>query len=230
MILYRYLFLSTIFMNKRAMFIAAAAVTAAVVIAATTAFLNKKQKKTIRAPIVEKKTAPPTPTVLPETNKTYVDPSGLNFTYPSSVVVNPQEITDKTIYADIKITSLGVLGAIQITAKDTTLTTVKNWMKREGYNPPIETVKNITLSKIEGMRFIDKAMIVTAAIDQGILFTIIADSQDNDDFWGKVNDGIISSFALEGAGDALGATTDNISPSSSTASDEIDEGVEEVVE
>lgn len=216
-------------MNKRIVLIAVSGVTAAVVIVATTAFLNSQKKKPLRAPVVSETTAAPTPTPV-ITTETYTDPSGFSFTYPSSIIVTPQKTNDEQTYADIEITATERPGTIHITIIDAPTTTLAQWMKKEKYTLDPRTVKEMSMGGVTASQFIAEGKIITAAIDQQILFTIIVDPQDNDDFWGEVNDGIISSLTFAQAEQTTKPPRSQTSQPDTVAPDELDDGVEEIIE
>ncbi len=217
-------------MSKKIIIIVLIAIVALTSIAVAKGLLNKPKKQTVIEPILNPVNESPTPTPTPKQMTTYTDPAGFSFDYPSTVTFTPKKMSDKTFYADIEITSDSHEGNIQITVKDITLSNVKNWMTKEGYKPLSDDIKEIPFAGLTATQFTDNGKIITAVIDQKVLFTIIVDLQKDDTFWKNINNTIISSFAF--SVDEGKSTTPNqsSSPSTPSASDEIDEGVEEIVE
>lgn len=189
---------------------------------------NKKQK--VLAPIIEIRDEELKPTSHSEEVKTYTDSAGFSFQYPSTVIVSPKKTTNDAIYADIEISSNEQIGDITIVVKDTTIAAIQNWMTSEGFKPPVNQIKEVTLGELNATQFTNNNKIITAVIDQKILFTITVDPQNNPEFWEKINNTIISSFAFIQTEQPTQSPQQNSSEPSGGASDETESGIEEIVE
>lgn len=205
---------------------------------------NNKKKEEMNTPEVDINTQETMPTPTIEKMKEYTDPAGFKFGYPSTLTVTPKAITDKTIYADIEITSASNPGSIHILVKDETVSTIEQWMKREKYTPAPDETKEITLAGLKGVQFTyspkelhSDVITTTAVIDQKVLFTISIEPEtgaitatSTSSFWKKNNDALISSFAFVGNENTHTTSQKKSSPSTLGASDELEGGVEEIIE
>lgn len=192
--------------------------------------LNNNKKQKVLEPIIEIRDEELKPTPHSEEVRTYTDSAGFSFKYPSTVIISPKKTTNDTIYADIEISSSEQIGDITIVVKDTTIATIKNWMTSEGFKPSVNQIKEVTLGELNATQFTNNNKIITAVIDQKILFTITVDPENNPEFWEKINNTIISSFAFIQTEQPTQSPQQNSSESSGGASDETEIGVEEIVE
>lgn len=220
----------TIIMNKKITVIILIIIVIITLIAVGMALFNNNQKKTILEPVIEMTDEALRPIPYSEEMKTYTDPAGFSFQHPSTVMVSPKKISDSAVYADIELTSNNQQGNITIVIRDTTITTTKNWMTSEGFKPPVDQIKEIPLGGLNGTQFMKGNQVITGLVDQKILFTITVNPQNNDEFWKKINDAIISSFAFAEEKQTTQSPKQNSSESSGNVSDEIENEVEEIVE
>jgi len=217
-------------MNKKIIGIILITIVIVTLVAVGKGLSNNPKKETVVEPVLNIVDELPTQTPQPEEIKTYTDPAGFTFRYPLDVTVVSKKTSDETFYSDIDITSDSHEGNIQIRVKDTTLTTIKDWMKKENFKPLTNEIKKIEFAGLTATQFTDNGKSITAIIDQKILFTISTDLQKDDAFWKNINDTIVSSFVFATTEEKITTLKQNSTPSTDGASDEIDGEVEEIVE
>jgi len=192
-----------------------------IVVVVIAIFTSRSQEKII-SPIF-KDWAAPTPTkgaVMSKILKDYTDPSGFKFKYPTGIFTKELEFQSASVYAWIELTSPTIPGSITVKAEDTKLKSPTDYFK----NKSAANLKTIKIADLQGKTYEENNQLVTAFIDQGVLFTIIADLQKNKDYWSAANQGIIDSFKFVVPEAASQSTT-----SDTSGGDVIFEG-EEVVE
>ncbi|MBI2040324.1 hypothetical protein HYT18_04585 [Candidatus Microgenomates bacterium] len=150
----------------------------------------------------------------------YTDPSGFSFSYPDNLSISKAEIEDTTTYADLQLFSQDVNGSITIKITDSKFTSLDDWLK-ENKIPPDNISKEVRLGNLNGLEVRTSDRLLTAALDQGVLFTIELPLIEQD-FWMKVYEGILAEFTFV-------SPDTTASQGTSDSSDVIFEG-EEVVE
>lgn len=122
--------------------------------------------------------------------KEYSDDAGFSFQYPNDVQVGKIEIKDSITYSSLELTSNQAKGKILIKIADTRLASVNDWFAKEAVGG---NIKEIKIGEISGGQLQMDNKILAAAINQNILFTIGADTQ-NQKYWQSVYDIVLSSF------------------------------------
>jgi len=124
------------------------------------------------------------------------DPAGFSFQYPQGLLMDKHD-EDTENYAHIELTNIEHKGSVIIWAKDTTATTIGEWLKNEKTlkgAPSIDT----TLGGNEAKKVMVKEPIgkqITATLDEDILIVIEANLEDLE-FWQGVNDTIVKSMTF----------------------------------
>lgn len=186
------------------------------------AFLSRqpKSQETPLSPV----SAPSVSTkILPSsTLKEYTDPSGFSFTYPDDLSLMKKETADDLTYADLELKSKEVNGSLDLKIQDTKLTSAEEWFK-ESKKVGIEG-KQVQWGLLNGQSVEDKDGIIFAAVDQGVIFTMEVSYGGQKDFWQKVAEPILSSFAFNSE------TPQTTAQTGSTSSEDVIFEGEEIVE
>lgn len=122
--------------------------------------------------------------------KEYSDDAGFSFQYPDDVQVSKKDVDDNITYSSLELTSSQAKGKILIKIEDTQLESVDDWFAKETLKGNITEIK---IGEISGKEANTNNQITSAGLDQGILFTLEVDSQ-NQKYWQSVYDTILSSF------------------------------------
>ena len=154
-----------------------------------------------------------------ENLKEYTDPAGFSFSYPASVSISQKNTTNNSIYSSLEATSSSTLGKITLEAVSSDALSLKDLVKSK------TGITNVKLADLDAQQYTEKGDIITLALDEGVLFTIIVSPENNTRFWKEVNNNILSSFVF-----ALPevAQEDSSATSSSTDSDVSFEGEETI--
>ena len=184
--------------------------------------------------VQQQKTSAPTETPLTDievqkklpskTPKDYTDPSGFSFQYPEDVSLEKKESNDSSVYADIVFTSKDARGDMKLLINDTSLKTIDEWVTQipPGFDP--KNIKDVKLGTMSAKEIKDEKSLMTASLDQGVLFTIHV-SLEESDFWIEVYNALLSSFSFS----QPEAGNSSVGSSSSSSEDVVFEG-EEVIE
>ncbi len=152
--------------------------------------LSTSKSKNIISPIVVDKQTAVSPTRLPSSDIKYIDEAGFSFAYPDNLILKKIETKDQTVYSSIEITSKDHKGKLSIIAVDSQFTKIADYFKKE------KTIRKLKLADLEAGQIDKDGKLVTAALDQGVLFTLTADYQNSKAFWLTVNNKILASFAF----------------------------------
>ena len=140
----------------------------------------------------------------------YTDGSGFSFSYPDNVMVQKKEAA-ASVYADLQLVSSNIPGSITFKVADPKLATSSAWVRK---NDKLESSKKeITVAGIAGYELKAEKGLLTGFIDQGILFTIEVDFQNEKDFWQDIYGTFVETFAFtqaekESDGSGLGLEGD----------------------
>lgn len=133
--------------------------------------------------------------ILPSsTLKEYTDPSGFSFNYPDDLSLLKNETINEQIYADLQLRSKGAGESLDLKIEDTKLASVEEWFEENGRIA--NQAKDVKWGELSAKSLEDKDKILIAAVDQGVLFTIDIFFGSHKDFWQKVSDPILTSFAF----------------------------------
>lgn len=159
------------------------------------------------------------------TLKDYSDDSGFAFRYPDDLTVSRKDVTDNTLYAYIQITSEGHPGSILVRVYDDKNPSLDSWIaSNKKLADYVASVKDITLADIAARQIKTNDSVVTAALDQGVLFAIEVFPQNEKAYWLAAYNSIVETFAFASAQSSSGSNQGG-----PTSDDVIFEG-EEVVE
>lgn len=122
--------------------------------------------------------------------KEYSDDAGFSFQYPIDVQINKKDIAnDTTAYANLAISSSQAKGSISIKVLDTAFKSIDGWFLEN----KLTAAKEIKIGAISGKEANMSNKITSAGLDQGVLFVIEVDMQDQK-YWQSVYDTILSTF------------------------------------
>ncbi|MCJ7826103.1 hypothetical protein MUP56_00610 [Patescibacteria group bacterium] len=150
-------------------------------------FSQKKVQKTTEV------SASPTPK---EEVVTWDDPAGFSFQYPKGLSVDKHD-EDQENYAHIELTSADHKGRVIVWAKDTTATTIAQWLKSEKSLKEATSI-DTTLGGNEAKKVIikePKKKQITATLDEDIV-VIVETELDDEEFWQRANETIVGSFSF----------------------------------
>lgn len=155
----------------------------------------------------------------------YVDDSGFSFQYSKDITIKKQEDKDDTLYANLLLVSDQVNGNISIKISDSKLGSLDEWLKSTKGATMAGKPNEIKLFGMNAYELKNGKNIVTAALDNGILFTISMDALGNSVFWQNVYEKLINSFSFTVPQTSNEGSTDE----SQSSGDEIVEE-EEIIE
>ncbi|MDP3998501.1 MAG: hypothetical protein Q8P89_02700 [bacterium] len=156
-------------------------------------FLSRQQSS--ETSVLSPVSAPTAVKIMPSSAlKEYSDPSGFSFNYPDDLSLTANEATSDSTYADLQLKSKDVEGDLKLKIQDTKLASAGAWLKENGSTA--SGVKELRWGTLNAESVEDKDGIIFAAVDQEILFTMEVSYGGQKDFWQKVSDSILSSFAF----------------------------------
>jgi hypothetical protein len=126
--------------------------------------------------------------------KEYIDSSGFTFSYPDDLTIETKEV-DKTAYSNLELTADDVEGLISIQVADTMAASVDAIIKKNK-DLSATAVKKVTLAGLDARQYKLNDQFITLALDNGVLFTLIAHIQENEPYWQLVYAKIIETFAF----------------------------------
>lgn len=165
------------------------------VIAAAVFFFSQAPADNSNISGIESTLSPIPLVVVPsDSKKTYESDAGFSFSYPADVDMNEFDL-DQTTYADLELHSATVSGILKFRIADSKDTTASAWIETKNAAAK-NTANDRTLDDVQGLEYISDDQILFAALDQGALFTIDIEPQENSVFWRSVYDSIVSSFTF----------------------------------
>ena len=166
---------------------------------------------------------------LSKKTKTFIDPSGFKFSYPENLNMETKENKEEDVYSELTIMSEEINGGVEITAAETGDKTIEEWLLGNKLKIDSKKITKTKLGDLSASRFENGNKLYTLALDDGILFSVITDREDNKELWKLVHNEIEKSFVFS----APEAAPDSLDGSPSTeegTSDEIIFEGEEVIE
>jgi len=124
------------------------------------------------------------------------DPAGFSFQYPKGLTVDKHD-EDTENYAHVELTSANHKGRVIVWVKDTTATTIVQWLKNEKTLKDAVSV-DTTLGGNEAKKVMVKDPIkkqITATLDEDVLVLIEVEF-DDEGYWQKVNDEIVGNMTF----------------------------------
>jgi hypothetical protein len=158
--------------------------------AIATFIFSGRDKLNFLSPVSEKKIPLPTQIAVSAKTSEFIDPAGFKFKYPDNLKVKSMETNNNNIYSSLEISGEDIPGKITIQAVATDAADIAVWAKN------MKTATETKLAGLPAVQIKDEKSMTTAAIDQGVLFTIVIDLQQNKDFWIKANNLIVNDFAF----------------------------------
>ncbi|MBI2051304.1 hypothetical protein HYT33_00925 [Candidatus Roizmanbacteria bacterium] len=128
--------------------------------------------------------------------KSFLDPSGFKFSYPENVEISTKDVKDQTVYSQLEIVSADVDGSVEIEVKNSALKKIDGWFQANKVTVADKDIKKLKLGGVEARQFATGGKLLTIMLDQGVLFTITVDPQEEKSFWFEVNNKIVESFAF----------------------------------
>lgn len=138
-----------------------------------------------------------------ETLKEYTDPSGFTLSYPDNLSLTKNDITDESTYADIQLTSKEVSGSLNLKISDSKFATLDEWLKLNKGTP-----KKVQLGSLTGMEIVTQDRLLLGALDKEVFFSIEMPLIEKD-FWMKVYNKVLTSFAFASPQSASTDTSSN---------------------
>lgn len=152
----------------------------------------------------------PKPRATPEVTSTerFEHEAGFSFEYPSNVVIDDQTPSDDSAYAKLALSQAGSKGDFEIV--DTTFKKLDDWLKTSNFTgAKLEGAVN--LGGFSASQYSTDTLLITAAIDQGVLYVLSTPKQLQ-----TTHDKIVETFAFAGtqntnaASGSRGAVDDTI--------------------
>lgn len=156
-------------------------------------FSSKKKQNNV-SPIPEKTSLEKSNSTESSKLKEYKDPSGFQFMYPENLVIKTIDRNDQSIISDLNIGSPGKNGNITIEVSESQIKSYSEWLKKNKEASPSGNVKNIKFADLDAKQFKMDDKVITLAFDVNTQFKITLDPKNNDEFWKKINDNLISSL------------------------------------
>lgn len=122
------------------------------------------------------------------------DPAQFTFQYPEGIIIDAHP-ENKVDYAQVELKATNHPGGVVVWSKDTTATTVDDFIKQE----KIDTALDTTLGGIPAKKYYsgaDKSLLSVATIQYGNLYLIETDLEDGS-YWTKISDMLLSSFQFK---------------------------------
>lgn len=152
---------------------------------------SSKSKQLLFSPLVNEKPKKQTTQEVKPIDKKYTDEAGFSFSYPEENEISKNEVNDEITYSSLEIINKNETGKTNILVTSSNLTSIDGYFTQEK-----KSVKKLKMGEMQAGQFEDKEKIVTVALDQGALFTITVDYENNKSYWQSVNNKIISTFAF----------------------------------
>lgn len=161
----------------------------------------------------------------PVINKEFIDPAGFKFSYPNNIKVEKDELENDDLYSSLSLTSDETTGSIKLTAESSNLTKIEDWFNNSEID--LKKAKKIKFADLNAYEFEQDRKKTLVALDQRVLFTITNAPTSDENYWNKVYEGVIKTFAFVQPENS--STASQTSSSGESADDVVFEG-EEVVE
>lgn len=162
----------------------------------------------------------------PATNKEFIDPAGFKFSYPNNLKVEKDELDKDTLYSSLSLLAQDeTVGSIKLIAQSSSLTKIEDWFKSSKIG--LKETKKIKFADLNAYEFEQDGKKTLVALDQGVLFTITITPLSDPNYWTKIYEGIVKTFAFIQPENT--SATSQTSSSGESADDVVFEG-EEVVE
>lgn len=139
----------------------------------------------------------PSPTVKVEVNanSVYVDQSGFSFKYPDSITVVDDTPADVNYYALLTLKNSSDKMKMTVKIKDVSHKTVEDWLAKDPEAPKNSTnLGKVNLAGTSGSQFSTSGKLITAIIDQGVLY--LFESLKDDGFWEQTHQQLVSTFVF----------------------------------
>lgn len=150
-------------------------------------FSDKKQEEKMVLSALDEKPG----SSLAKTTKEFTDAAGFKFSYPENLTLAKND--DEEAYSSLTITSEEFDGNTSVLVVDATEKTIDEHMKHLN---GVKDIKKVTVAGVEARQFTQGDKLVTATIDNGVLFTFTTDGASYKDTWTKVHENIATSFTF----------------------------------
>src|SRR3989338_4499392 len=163
---------------------------------------SQKQPKTISPLVSEEKDVEVTEKPIPLAK--FDSESGFSFEYPGDLELDNLALPNEDSYANIQLTSKKSTGSTEISVTDTNEKSVQSYAKNNQIN--LDEASPVSFAEIKGQQISTKNQLITIALDQGILFKITTDLDQNPKYWTGIHSDILSTFKF----------TETVQPKSTT--------------
>ena len=148
---------------------------------------SQKQPKTISPLVSEEKDVEVTEKPIPLAK--FDSESGFSFEYPGDLELDNLALPNEDSYANIQLTSKKSTGSTEISVTDTNEKSVQSYAKNNQIN--LDEASPVSFAEIKGQQISTKNQLITIALDQGILFKITTDLDQNPKYWTGINSDIL---------------------------------------
>ena len=128
----------------------------------------------------------------------FEDSAGFSFKHPKDVKVTDVTPDEDDYYTELNLARGSEM--IVLTAKDTSAKTVDDWLKTDSIYSGANLVGATTLGGISAKQYAKGEKLITAAVDQGVLYLI--EGPKDGSFWEEVQGALVSSFTFAGGASA----------------------------
>lgn len=191
--------------------------------------LNTDTKETTPADVVgDAVLVSPTPIVPSASTRSYENSAGFTFDHPADVSIEELELTESS-YADINLISTRAEGSISLRITDSELDSIDEWVSAQDLRPEDPPANDIKLGGVAGKEVAAGNTIEAAIVDEGALFLIQVNSDEQMTYWTDVYHMLVDSFAFVTPEADPVSSTESIGEGAAGGDDILFEG-EEIVE
>lgn len=163
----------------------------------TSLYLFSQRKSFVVSPTPSEKESSNVSDAVPSQKlRQYRDDAGFTVAYPEDLTLKKNETKETVVYADISLTSSQRAGSTMIKVADTTFTSLNAWLKANKEFLLASSSKDVTLGELPAREVKTATKMVTAAIDQGVLFIIETVFEEQEPFWLRVHRETTSRFTF----------------------------------
>lgn len=170
----------------------------------------------------------PTPIVPSASARSYENSAGFTFEHPADVSIEELELTESS-YADISLISTRAQGSISIRITDSELDSIDEWVASKGLRPEDPPANDIKLGDVAGKEVVAGNTIEAAILDEGALFLIHVNSDEQMAYWTDVYHMLVDSFAFITPEATSASSTESTGEGAAVGDDILFEG-EEIIE
>lgn len=133
----------------------------------------------------------------------YEDAAGFSFKHPKNIKVTDVTPDEDEYYTQLDLTKGSE--KIVITAKDTLVKSVEDWLKNDDSYSGASLAGAATLGGISAKQYTKEEKLITVAVDLGVLYLI--EGPKDGGYWEEVQGALVSTFKFAGASAASGSSS-----------------------